>query len=197
MNPAAESTPSRGGRNPNPGLGVFQWVLGRNIMADEKSGTGKKSRAGKPKNGRAGNATEEGVLERFARFMGIAAGRPGAFLLACAVVIAWTVTGPIFGFSDTWQLIINTATTIVTFLMVFLIQRSQNRDTMAIQAKLAELVIHIKGAKNEIAVAEDLSEHELQALHDLHSQEAQRRLDRMEDEVAAIRAGNRRPAGAK
>jgi low affinity Fe/Cu permease len=145
-------------------------------MADEKSGTGKKSRAGKPKNGRAGNATEEGVLERFARFMGIAAGRPGAFLLACAVVIAWTVTGPIFGFSDTWQLIINTATTIVTFLMVFLIQRSQNRDTMA---------------------AEDLSEHELQALHDLHSQEAQRRLDRMEDEVAAIRAGNRRPAGAK
>ena len=78
-------------------------------------------------------------------------GRPMTFLLAVAVVIVWGITGPLFGFSDTWQLVINTGTTIVTFLMVFLIQATQNRDTMALQLKLDELIIATKNARNGIA----------------------------------------------
>jgi low affinity Fe/Cu permease len=143
-------------------------------------------------------AADEGALERLSRNMAIATGRPAAFIIACAVILVWIAAGPLFGFSDTWQLLINTGTTIVTFLMVFMIQRSQNRDTMALQAKLAELVIAVKGAKNEVAVAEEFSEHELHALHELQSEEAQRRLDRMEQRAAAMRAGKPRPAaGAK
>ena len=93
-------------------------------------------------------------------------GSPWAFLLAVAVVIVWVVTGPVFNFSDTWQLIINTGTTIVTFLMVFLIQNTQNRDTLAIQLKLSELVLAMKGAENKFAAIEDLSDEELQELHE-------------------------------
>jgi low affinity Fe/Cu permease len=85
--------------------------------------------------------------------------------LAAAVVIAWIVTGPIFNYSDTWQLVINTGTTIVTFLMVFLIQNTQNRDTMAVQLKLSELVLAMKGAENKFASIEDLSDEELEELH--------------------------------
>ena len=96
-------------------------------------------------------------LEHLARASAVATGRPAAFLIALAVVVAWAVSGPLFHFSDSWQLVINTGTTIVTFLMVFLIQRAQNRDTMALQAKLAELVIAMKGAKNKVAIAEELS----------------------------------------
>src|SRR3569832_464567 len=73
-------------------------------------------------------------------------------------VVAWGATGPLFHFSDTWQLVMNTGTTIVTFLMVFLIQNTQNRDTLAVQVKLAELIIAVKGAKNSLATVEDLSE---------------------------------------
>ena len=75
------------------------------------------------------------------------------------------MTGPIFDYSDTWQLVINTGTTIVTFLMVFLIQNTQNRDTMALQLKLSELIIAMKGAKDSVATIEDLSEEELEQLH--------------------------------
>ena len=96
-----------------------------------------------------------------ARFSGFAqatalwTGHPAAFLLAVAVVAVWIATGPIFNFSDTWQLVINTGTTIVTFLMVFLIQNTQNRDTLAIQLKLSELVLAMKGAENKFAAIED------------------------------------------
>ena len=83
-------------------------------------------------------------------------GQPVAFLLAVAVVIVWAATGPIFNYSDTWQLVINTGTTIVTFLMVFLIQNTQNRDTLAIQLKLSELVLAMKGAENKFAAIEAL-----------------------------------------
>src|ERR1700743_775697 len=82
-------------------------------------------------------------------------GRPITFLLAVAVVLVWAITGPLFGFSDTWQLIINTGTTIVTFLMVFLIQATQNRDTLALQLKLDELIIATKNARNHIAGIEE------------------------------------------
>jgi low affinity Fe/Cu permease len=93
-------------------------------------------------------------------------GNPGAFLLAVVVVLVWAITGPMFNYSDTWQLVINTGTTIVTFLMVFLIQNTQNRDTLAIQLKLSELVLAMKGAENKFAAIEDLTDEELEKLHD-------------------------------
>src|SRR5262245_1465790 len=87
-----------------------------------------------------------------------------AFFIALSVVVAWAITGPIFHYSDTWQLVINTGTTIVTFLMVFLIQRSQNKDSLAIQLKLSEIVAAIDGASNRLVDVEDLTEEELQVL---------------------------------
>ena len=90
-----------------------------------------------------------------------AAGRPKAFLLAALVIIVWGVTGPLFHWSDTWQLVINTGTTIVTFLMVFLIQNAQNRDGAAIQAKLDELIRAVGHARNEFIGIEHLTELEL------------------------------------
>ena len=88
-------------------------------------------------------------------------GRPAAFILALLFVIVWAVTGPIFDFSDTWQLVINTATTIITFLMVFIIQQTQNKDTMALQLKLNELIACNERASNRLIVIEDLTEEEL------------------------------------
>jgi low affinity Fe/Cu permease len=88
-----------------------------------------------------------------------------AFALAFAVIVIWGVTGPLFDFADTWQLVINTGTTIVTFLMVFLIQRSQNKESMAVQLKLNELVAAMDGASNRLIDIEDLSEDELVTLH--------------------------------
>jgi low affinity Fe/Cu permease len=86
------------------------------------------------------------------------AGRGSTFLVATAVVLVWAITGPFFHFSDTWQLVINTGTTIITFLMVFLIQNTQNRDTLALQLKLDELIIATKGARNSLACIEEASE---------------------------------------
>jgi low affinity Fe/Cu permease len=119
-------------------------------------------------------------FERFARSASVMAGKPASFFAALAIVLAWMATGPIFGFSDTWQLVINTGTTIITFLMVFLIQHSQNRDTMALQIKLADLIIAVRGAKNELATAEDLSERELTELHKLYAIKAQQTLKHLE-----------------
>jgi low affinity Fe/Cu permease len=119
-------------------------------------------------------------FERFARGASMLAGKSAAFFSALAIVIVWLATGPIFGFSDTWQLIINTSTTIVTFLMVFLLQHSQNRDTLALQVKLADLIIAVKGADNKLATAEDLSEQELAELHASYARRAQQTLERLE-----------------
>ena len=125
-------------------------------------------------------------FERFARWASTLAGKSAAFFTALAVVLVWLATGPIFGFSDTWQLIINTGTTVITFLMVFLLQHSQNRDTLALQVKLADLIIAMKGADNKLATAEDLSEKELADLHANYSRKAQEALERLEAKRRAI-----------
>ena len=132
---------------------------------------------GKPANG------SHWLTAHFSRFSQATAqwtGHPATFLLALLVVLAWIVTGPIFNYSDTWQLVINTGTTIVTFLMVFLIQNTQNRDTLAIQLKLSELVLAMKGAENKFAAIEDLSDEELAELHDQCRARAEETLDHLE-----------------
>jgi low affinity Fe/Cu permease len=115
-----------------------------------------------------------GVLEELSTSVTRWTGGSKAFAVAVGVVLAWLVSGPIFGFSDTWQLVINTGTTIVTFLMVFLIQRSQNKDSLAIQLKLNELVAALDGASNRLIDIEDLGEDELQALHRFYAELATR-----------------------
>jgi low affinity Fe/Cu permease len=101
---------------------------------------------------------------RFARWTAGHAGRPSAFLIATFVILGWAVTGPIFHYSDTWQLVINTGTTIVTFLMVFLIQNTQNRDSQALHLKLDELIRAKKGARNSLLDLDDLSDEELERI---------------------------------
>jgi low affinity Fe/Cu permease len=102
------------------------------------------------------------MFSTFAQKTALWTGHPMAFLLAMLTIIVWVITGPIFNYSDTWQLVINTGTTIVTFLMVFLIQNTQNRDMLAVQLKLSELVLAMKGAKNSYAAIEDLTDEELE-----------------------------------
>jgi low affinity Fe/Cu permease len=101
---------------------------------------------------------------RFARWTAGHAGRPSAFLIATLVIAGWAVTGPMFHYSDTWQLVINTGTTIVTFLMVFLIQNTQNRDSQALHLKLDELIRAKKGARNALLDLDDLSDEELEKI---------------------------------
>jgi low affinity Fe/Cu permease len=113
-----------------------------------------------------GSGTLAAHFAKFAQATAQWTGHPAAFLLALAVVVIWIVTGPVFKYSDTWQLVINTGTTIVTFLMVFLIQNTQNRDILAVQLKLSELVLAMRGAENKFASIEDFSDEELQELHD-------------------------------
>jgi low affinity Fe/Cu permease len=105
------------------------------------------------------------MLERFSRKATEATGTSTAFLLAALIIVVWIVSGPLFQFSDTWQLVINTGTTIVTFLMVFLIQRSQNKDALAIHLKLNEIVAALEGASNRLIDVEDLTEAEIKTLH--------------------------------
>ena len=105
------------------------------------------------------------ILERFSLKATKATGTSMAFILALSVIIVWGFTGPLFHFSDTWQLVINTGSTIVTFLMVFLIQRTQNKDAQAIHLKLNEIVAAIEGASNRLIDVEDLTEGEIATLH--------------------------------
>lgn len=106
------------------------------------------------------------LFTRFAKRTAQLTGKPVTFISAVAIIIIWATTGPIFAFSDTWQLVINTGTTIITFLMVFLIQNTQNRDTEALQLKLDELIRASKGARNEVLDLEDLDEKELDVIRE-------------------------------
>jgi low affinity Fe/Cu permease len=109
---------------------------------------------------------DKSKFNQFAHLVAHAAGKPAAFILALSTIVAWAITGPLFGFSETWQLVINTGTTIITFLMVFLVQATQNRDGEAIQAKLDELIL-VSTAENSFIDAEQLSEAELKHLREL------------------------------
>jgi low affinity Fe/Cu permease len=118
---------------------------------------------------------------RFAKWTAKAAGRPLTFTIAVLVIAAWAITGPLFGFSDTWQLVINTGTTIVTFLMVFLIQNTQNRDAEAIQVKLDELIRLSEGGHNVLLDLEELEDEELDRIRESYckiAEEARERLRR-------------------
>lgn len=106
------------------------------------------------------------LFRKFALFTSVVVGSPWAFLAAAATIVLWAATGPIFGYSDTWQLVINTGTTIVTFLMVFLIQNTQNRDAKAIHLKLDELIRAHHDARNNLVDLESLSDEQLEALQE-------------------------------
>jgi low affinity Fe/Cu permease len=118
---------------------------------------------------------------RFAKATARASGHAGTFGIAVVVVLIWATTGPLFHFSDTWQLVINTGTTIVTFLMVFLIQNTQNRDSVAMQVKLDELLRALKGAETAMADLEDLTEAELDAFKAHYAKLASAARERMRD----------------
>ncbi len=114
------------------------------------------------------------AFSRFAKWTARATGRPVTFALAAAVIVVWAVTGPLFGFSDTWQLVINTGTTIITFLMVFLIQSTQNRDAEAVQVKLDEIIRAIGNAKNEVLDLEELEEADLDEIRKTYTEMAEK-----------------------
>ena len=145
---------------------------------------------------RKNHAAPSALTQQFSRFahsISLWTGHPLAFLLAVALVIVWVLTGPIFKYSDTWQLVINTGTTIVTFLMVFLIQNTQNRDTLAIQLKLSELVLAMKGAENKFAAIEDLSDEELEQLHN----DCRARAEMTRQHIEGRQQRSSSPAGAR
>jgi low affinity Fe/Cu permease len=119
-------------------------------------------------------AKSASVFTRFARATSHLSGRPATFLCAAAIVVAWAVSGPFFGFNDTWQLVINTGTTIITFLMVFLIQNTQNRDAEAVHVKLDELIRAVKGAHNALLDLEELEDEDLDRIRAEYTKLAQR-----------------------
>ena len=119
-------------------------------------------------------------FSKFAQTVSSLTGHPLTFLLAVMVVVVWVITGPMFGYSDGWQLVINTGTTIVTFLMVFLIQNTQNRDILTLQLKLSELVLSMKEAENRFASIEDLSDEELKEMHEEFRAQAEMALGHIE-----------------
>ena len=136
----------------------------------------------------------EDGFRRFANTASKGLGTPTAFALAALVVLVWAVTGPLFHFSDSWQLVINTGTTVVTFLMVFLIQATQNRDATALHLKLDELIRSTREARNTFAALEDASEDELKGFQD----EFKKLRDEGHDEtVAAIAAARKRRLGGR
>src|ERR687887_696552 len=118
---------------------------------------------------------------RLTKWTAYATGRPATFIAACTIIIVWAALGPHFGFSDTWQLVINTGTTIVTFLMVFLIQNTQNRDTEALQVKLDEIIRAIEGAHNALLDLEELDDQQLKRIRDRYEQLATEARDTLDE----------------
>ena len=136
----------------------------------------------------------QSLFSRFAKWTAHAAGHPTAFGVAVLIIVIWAGTGPLFGFSNTWQLVINTSTTIVTFLMVFLIQNTQNRDSIAIQLKLDELIRALEGAHNALLDLEELEDQELEQIRRRYEDLAQRarremRRGRKDTDVEEIELG--------
>jgi low affinity Fe/Cu permease len=130
--------------------------------------------------------TLDRVFTRIASSIAAFTGQPGAFVLAVASIVIWGVTGPIFGYSDTWQLVVNTATTIITFLMVFLIQNSSNRDGAAMQAKLDELIRAVEGARSGFIGIEHMTDHQIEELRSALERECSDRDQSAERTVASL-----------
>jgi low affinity Fe/Cu permease len=127
-----------------------------------------------------------GLFDRFSNAVSHGAGKAVTFVTACGLIVAWAVSGPIFQFSETWQLVVNTATTIITFLMVFVLQHSQNRDGEAVQAKLDDLIYAVKKADNRLIRAEDLDVEELHRLRKLIAERVdsgEARLEAIDDRI--------------
>ena len=147
----------------------------------------------------------EHMFTHFANAVSRTAGRPLTFVICCAAIVVWAASGPLFGFSDTWQLAVNTSTTIITFLMVFLIQNTQNRDGAAIQAKLDELLRAVSDARNEFIGIEHLTEEELDEIRkdiehvaygdDLDDPEGKRKLELLR--ASFTRMADARMSGAR
>jgi low affinity Fe/Cu permease len=127
-----------------------------------------------------------------ARRIALVTGRPTVFMLALAAVLLWGITGPLFGFSDTWQLVINTGTTLITFLMVFLIQSTQNRDAEAVQVKLDEIIRAIGNAKNELLDLEELEEKDLDEIRETYTEMAQKAREARSKDHAVKRGASSR-----
>ncbi len=117
---------------------------------------------------------------RFAKKTSSYTGRPATFVIAVSVIVVWACTGPLFGYSDTWQLVINTGTTIITFLMVFLIQNTQNRDTEALQIKLDELIRAVETANNSLLDLEEMDDQELDRIRDTYTALARKQREQTE-----------------
>ncbi|MFY9620248.1 MAG: low affinity iron permease family protein [Pyrinomonadaceae bacterium] len=130
------------------------------------------------------------IFRKFAQAASRAVGSPWAFIIATVILVVWAVTGPLFGYSDTWQLVINTGTTIITFLMVFLIQNTQNRDAKAIHLKLDELLKGVKGARTSLVDLEDLTDEQLDELQGYYE-----RLHKEAASHATTRKGSKKKKG--
>ncbi|MGE3315341.1 MAG: low affinity iron permease family protein [Planctomycetaceae bacterium] len=125
------------------------------------------------------------LFTHFARWTAHMTGRPAVFSIAVLTILVWAVSGPFFGYSDTWQLVINTSTTIITFLMVFLIQNTQNRDGEAVQLKLDELIRSVREARNSFLDLEELSEDELESIRKKYVDLARKSRNEMRDETSS------------
>jgi len=137
------------------------------------------------------------LFRKFAHKTSAIVGSPWSFIIAVVVIIAWAFSGPLFGFSDTWQLVINTSTTIITFLMVFLIQNTQNRDAQAIHLKLDELLRAVKEARTELVDLEDMSDEELRNLQAEFVQLRQKQMPLIADDLATVEAKLKERQGKK